>query len=589
MSVTKREIDQTYASLRGVYGGERDDYFGLLYLEREFGLSREVALTQVAFGNCPHGIDAFHLDAQRQNLYLFHFKWSDSPGAFKQPLEGLVDGGLARVFADAEPPGRSDPLVERLKSQILNDRALVDAVLVRCVFRGDPRDAARSMVLDALCENLEEKKHLVDRFFHRPVLLAAEFRSAESRQVGGMSHRQKTFRYRLALEETLEREGPARQKMHVGFARLIDLHAMYRDMGIRFFERNIRGGLSESKAANRAVSQAFHDIVFDKKEPPTVFPFYHNGVTIFAERLERVGDQFEITEPRMLNGAQTLDTFDTFLACYERGRRLAANWPAVEAITVLCKIITEAERPFVLSVAINNNRQNPVMPWNLRANDMIQLQLQDKFRDDLHVYYERQEGMFRSFTDEDLEEMQVTYPKPIELLRLAKTFLASDGLMDKMGSMRRVFENDKDYQQVFNEKRLRADSRKIVLCYKIQFRLRALTRAIMETGTTKYGFMGYARNLLWALLCQAILNDENLKEYAEELGDKLRIERDYMTWVTRLATSRARMLIGSLIVEEPYAQHMANENYTFLRTQAFFRECMHLADARYGWVRRRLT
>jgi hypothetical protein len=57
----------------------------------------------------------------------------------------------------------------------------------------------------------------------------------------------------------------------------------------------------------------------------------------------------------------------------------------------MCRVITNASPEFVTAVTINNNRQNPVNPWNLRANDMIQLQLQDKFRDDLEIYYARRE------------------------------------------------------------------------------------------------------------------------------------------------------------------------------------------------------
>ena len=45
---------------------------------------------------------------------------------------------------------------------------------------------------------------------------------------------------------------------------------------------------------------------------------------------------------------------------------------------------------------------------------------------------------------------------------------------------REVFEDDRIYNQVFNQNRLRADSRKIILCYKIQFRLRRLVNDIVD-------------------------------------------------------------------------------------------------------------
>jgi hypothetical protein len=589
MTITNRDIDQAYSDLKDAFpSGLREDYFGLLYLEREFKLPRNHAVTQVAFGGHDYGIDGFHLDPERRNLYLFQFKWSTSYASFKPSFLRLIDDGMEFIFGNKGQDQKLNPVLEQLKSRLLNDQALVDRVFIHFVFNGEPEEAERSTVLDALRENLEGKRHFIDQFFGRPVSLVIEFRSAKTRQVAGVTHQRRTYKYRVAIQDSLEREGPNGEGMHVGFIRLVDLHSMYRDMRQRFFERNIRAGLSEDQAPNRAIRKSLKEIVLDQTEPPSVFAFNHNGVTLFAERFERTDDAFEITEPRLLNGAQTVTTFDGFLTSNEGNQRLAEGRPILEGIWVMCKIITRAKSPFVVAVTINNNRQNPVMPWNLRANDMIQLELQDRFRDELGIYYERQEMMFAKLTDEDLEELEITHHKAIELLRLAKTLLASDGLVDKMSNMTQVFEGDTVYDQVFCEARLKADCRKILLCYKIQFRLRKLVQAIMEMGANKYAFMGRARNLLWALLCQAVLNDGKLEQHTEEFGESLVVEANYTEWIAQLATTRARPLIGSLVKMDPYAEHAANENYGFLRTQGVFKKCMEFAYDKWGWVHRRL-
>jgi hypothetical protein len=43
-------IDQAFSDHRTVYGGVPEDYFGLLYLEREHKVPRDVAANRVAFG-----------------------------------------------------------------------------------------------------------------------------------------------------------------------------------------------------------------------------------------------------------------------------------------------------------------------------------------------------------------------------------------------------------------------------------------------------------------------------------------------------------------------------------------------------------
>ena len=62
-SITERMIDQVYSDLRDTCGGVRNDYFGLLYLEREFGVPRDKAINQIAFGGNDYGVDGFHFGA----------------------------------------------------------------------------------------------------------------------------------------------------------------------------------------------------------------------------------------------------------------------------------------------------------------------------------------------------------------------------------------------------------------------------------------------------------------------------------------------------------------------------------------------
>src|ERR1019366_1855595 len=95
----------------------------------------------------------------------------------------------------------------------------------------------------------------------------------------------------LTLSGDLSYVGPDGQKMHVGFVRLRDLHAMFVAMKERFLDRNIRSLLSGRKpgdetAVNRRLIKAFEEITITKKVDPAVFAFDHNGVSLFAEMIE---------------------------------------------------------------------------------------------------------------------------------------------------------------------------------------------------------------------------------------------------------------------------------------------------------------
>ena len=253
-----------------------------------------------------------------------------------------------------------------------------------------------------------------------------------------------------------------------------------------------------------------------------------------------------------------------------------------------CRIITDASDEFVISVTVNNNRQNPVKPWALRANDMIQLQLADKFQQDLKIYYERQENAFHNLTDEDLERMEIEQQKAIELRRLASTFLISDGEVDKASRLPEVFDDDKAYSSVFGKFRLNADSRRILLCYKVQFKLRRLTDEIESRGYQKYWFARLARNLTWALICQGMLNDPEAEEYADKYGSYMSVEAGFMEWMREIAANKVRLLLSDLIAIDQYRQRMEEERYDFLRTRAAYDVCMDRAYKRWKWVGQRL-
>ena len=78
MVITEGQVAQAASELRGRRGGVDNDYFGLLFLEKEFRLSRDEAAEQIAYGGNDFGIDGYHVDRQARNFHLLQFKFSKS-------------------------------------------------------------------------------------------------------------------------------------------------------------------------------------------------------------------------------------------------------------------------------------------------------------------------------------------------------------------------------------------------------------------------------------------------------------------------------------------------------------------------------
>lgn len=70
MAITDRTIDQALSDLKKTCGGVRNNYFGLLYLEQEFGVPRDRAIAQVAFGGNDYGVDGF-----QRSMEIAYKRW----------------------------------------------------------------------------------------------------------------------------------------------------------------------------------------------------------------------------------------------------------------------------------------------------------------------------------------------------------------------------------------------------------------------------------------------------------------------------------------------------------------------------------
>lgn len=587
MRITEQELNQVFAQFAPRFGGRKEDYFALLYLSKEFGKSVEDVQSNVAFGGNDYGIDAFYIDKERRNLYLYQFKWSKDHSLFKETFKRLIEKGMEKVFGNPQQDQLQNQLILQLKSALIENRAIINSIFIHFIFNGDPLEAERSATLDDLRERLESKKFLIDQFFNREVDLVFEYKSNETGMLAMPAHVRHTYQYRVSFRGWIPFNTPHDDRLYLGFLRLMDLYNMYKDMGIRFFERNIRSGLSPDKPPNRAIRQALKEIVLQLNTPPEVFTFNHNGVTLAAEKVESIGpEEVLLVEPRLLNGAQTITSLHTFLRDNEGNPKLDNNKTILESIYVVAKIIASSKDFFITNVTICNNKQNPVEPWNLRANDLIQLEFQDKFAKELHIYYERQEKMFESLTDEDLEKMGIEHFKAIQIKPLAQTFLAVQGEIDKMSRLGEVFENEKLYRNTFREDYLNSDARVILLAYKIQFRLGRIINEIIAKGSRKYSFVTKARNLIWALLIQAILNDNRLHNLCERYGNSLSMEFDYNDYLKNIASKKIKHILNHAIADVRYQKMLKDETYSFLRTKAFYECCMEFASKRFGWQKR---
>jgi hypothetical protein len=91
------------------------------------------------------------------------------------------------------------------------------------------------------------------------------------------------------------------------------------------------------------------------------------------------------------------------------------------------------------------------------------------------------------------------------------------------------------------------------------------------------------------LICQGLLNHDDLAGLAEDYGRSLAVPAEFTDLLSRIATTRVRLLLSALMDDREYRDKVAEGNLSFLRTDRAFEKCMDAAHAKWKWVHKKLA
>jgi hypothetical protein len=596
-SVTLEQITEMHSRFSPRCGGRKEDYFGVAHISNKFGIPPEQILSCVAFGGTDYGVDGYYLDKRDATLHIFTFRWSEDHRSFKDPLEKLGSRGIDKIFIDLTKDPDDPPMITLLKSDLFKNWKDIDRFVINFVFNGDPINAEQSKVLSFLRETVEDKRGVIEGYFSRVDQpdriheVVFQYVSTQ-RSFGHTTSSRDTIEYTIPLGQTLKIAGNQNEMM-VALVSLNSFYQMYRDLGERFFEKNIRSGLDDGSMTNDHIKKSL-DRIISAEESAENFTLYHNGITLTAQQLESDGVQLRLVEPRVLNGAQTIKILKQYVDEHERKSRSKKRKKQNESsaptstsdglanVKILTRVIKSSDHDFLKRVTINNNRQNPIMPWNLRANDLVQVGFEEQFAK-LGIYYERRENAYKNLTDEDLEAEGMERGV-IEIRKFAQTLLAMQSQIDRISEMKEVFENETWYADTFKDRYLEVDPRKFVLIYKVQYRLPSVLREIRNTGGAKYGYVSSkARNLIWCLSLQGLMNDPKFPKFVEQYGNSTGIEAGITEILKTMATSKLRHILSDTFEDRKFQGNIAEGKVSFLGSKTALSSCMEKAKERFGW------
>lgn len=162
---------------------------------------------------------------------------------------------------------------------------------------------------------------------------------------------------------------------------------LFEKYGFSLFFRNVRNPLIKSEF-NKEIEQTTTD-------NPAYFWYYNNGLTaityLMPSEIRDEATSIELTGLQIINGAQTV--YSVYKA-YKDASPTKRTIIDSEALITL-RLLKSGGKDFDLKVTRFTNSQNPVNERDFRANDDIQVRLQNDFFK-TNYWYEKRRGEFRS-------------------------------------------------------------------------------------------------------------------------------------------------------------------------------------------------
>jgi hypothetical protein len=453
---------------RTAYTSREDHCFAPWYLNTRYQLSETQALQQSSDGSYDFGIDAFHLieagkAGSAPRLVLVQAKYSDSlPLATKgfreleralpelvrslsgietgEPIQNKVVVNLRAALNRLPPEARGKLELEFQVVHLCSE----DETIVHHRLRETVERLSEALT-DVLHAHTSVIRHVSPRDLGPPQVVVAPPETIPLRLAG-------------AHEYTAGAAG----RMFLGIGRLADLIELYRARRDDLFSRNVRYYLTSKKNTEKGpagkMRATLKQICVEGSLEPERFAMFHNGVTMHSRRASLLDGQVHLRDPYVLNGCQTIK--NAFLFRHDPHLKGRVNEELWNRIAVPVRVIESSDDDLVRVVTVNNNRQNAMSPAALRANDPVQIRLEQHFKE-RRIVYQRQEGAVDNLWSTRPELLEDEYENSgdawVDIQELARSIAGAAGEVSLALRPNDLFESDAAYARTFSEEgRLRS-------------------------------------------------------------------------------------------------------------------------------------
>ena len=240
------------------------------------------------------------------------------------------------------------------------------------------------------------------------------------------------------------------------------------------FAFNVRGPLGRTQV-NKDIESSIKDPGKHK-----LFPLFHNGITIICGRIDETPDKIVIQNYFVVNGCQSLDSLYKNQSSLTDDLRVLTKFVQVDVASKLSEMVTTY-----------SNNQNAVKPRDSKANDPIQIRLQNEFQE----YYSGQYSF-------EIKRGERSGAGETIINEDAGLYFWSFDLKEPWATHRRYQVFDEKHADIFGRPQVTAD--RIVMCHVM---MKSIIDSIEDINNKLFGKYALTRYAMLYMLRSILEKD----------------------------------------------------------------------------------
>lgn len=374
-----------------------------LFLKVKFGIigfkEREDLITD---GTSDGGIDGYYIDKEKKIIYLIQSKFRTTDTNFQNKeiaMEELLAMDVVRILHGEESDEFGTPYNGKIQGLIrhINEISDMPNWTTKVVLLANVKSIIQSR-LRTLTGGYAVEIYNYDKVYKElvfPLVCGSYFNIKELKITINVNR--DSSGHRIQYYPKTKYGECTVNALYVPTIEIAKILSKYKNSILKY---NPRSYLDLQKGSvNAKIAESIETIQTNE------FALFNNGITMLSDETkysDTVGKkntaEVLVTNPQIINGGQTAYTLSMLYDRYLAKEDLSV----FEEKEVLLKIISFNEDEGAISdklkliedISIATNQQSPVYEADRRANDKIQIQLQEKIYADFGLYYERKLGEF---------------------------------------------------------------------------------------------------------------------------------------------------------------------------------------------------